>query len=90
MRVPNSSSVNYSPNVAPSDPAQFQRFVTDELANIAAAIRALAAGHLDKTTVAPTKPRDGDIRYAAGAPHWNPGSGKGVYYYDGTTWKFLG
>lgn len=89
MRVPNSSTVSYSPGVTPTDPEQFQRYVTEELAAIAAAIRGLAAGHLDKITVAPTKPRDGNYRYADGI-NWNPGSGEGFYRYNGTTWKFLG
>lgn len=64
----------------------------EELQKIRAAITALALGHLDITTVAPTKPRDGDVRYAQGAPGWNPGSGVGVYYYKGATsaWVFLG
>lgn len=33
----------------------------------------------------PDKPREGMIRYADGAD-WNPGSGKGLYVYDGTRW----
>lgn len=46
---------------------------------------------LSVTTVAPQKPRGGDI-YRADGTLWNPGSGKGVYWYDDTssTWKFLG
>jgi len=40
---------------------------------------------------APTTPQNGEVRYANGTD-WNPGSGVGVYYYEGvsTTWKFLG
>lgn len=37
------------------------------------------------TTVAPDKPREGMIRYADGTS-WNPGSGKGVYWYSGSAW----
>lgn len=65
------------------------RFLTDELLKIQSAFLALAAGHLDVTTVAPAKPRAGDIRYADGAA-WNPGSGQGVYAYYGAAWHFLG
>jgi hypothetical protein len=66
-----------------------QRFLLDELQKVSAAITALAAGHLDKTHVAPVKPRDGDIRYADGTDY-NPGSGEGIYAYYGAAWHFLG
>ena len=60
-----------------------------ELSSIQTAIGLLAAGHLDKSYAAPIKPRDGDIRYADGTT-WNPGSGQGVYYFNGSIWKLLG
>lgn len=37
---------------------------------------------------APAKPREGRLVYADGT-HWNPGAGKGVYYYDGAAWVKL-
>lgn len=89
MRVPNLGSVFYAPNTPPNDAAEMQRFLFDELKKISVAITALSSGHLDITTVAPTKPRDGDLRYADGVL-WNPGSGKGVYVYKATVWAFLG
>jgi hypothetical protein len=85
VRTPNIGSILYSPNDAPADSAQLQRFLREELAKISAAIGALAAGHLDKLNAAPAKPRDGDIRYADGT-NWNPGSGKGLYIHNGTVW----
>ncbi len=91
MRTANNNTISYSPGQVPTDAAEMQRFFTSELQKIAAAITGLSLGHLDKTTVAPTKPRDGDIRYADGTL-WNPGSGVGVYYFKGATsvWIFLG
>lgn len=89
MKTPTLSSAFYTPGVAPSDPEPLHRFIEDELRKIAAAIALLAAGHLDKTNAAPTKPREGDIRLADGA-QWNPGSGAGVYAYYGAAWHFLG
>lgn len=86
VRTPNIGSILYSPNDAPADPEQLQRFLREELAKVSAAIGSLAAGHLDKLNVAPAKPRDGDIRYASGAPNWDPGSGKGLYIHNGTVW----
>jgi hypothetical protein len=91
VRASNSSTVGYAPSQLPDDAAEMQRFFSSELQKIATAIAGLSVGHLDKTTVAPAKPRDGDIRYADGSL-WNPGSGVGVYYYKGAslTWVFLG
>ena len=68
--------------------------VTDEATNrelvrIASAMNAIADGHLDVTTVAPTKPRAGDIRYTD-AVTWNPGAGAGFYGYHSGTWNKLG
>jgi hypothetical protein len=89
VRNPNIGSILYSPNDAPTDPAQLQRFLREELAKISAAITALAVGHLDKTNVAPSKPRDGDIRYADGT-NWNPGgTGRGLYMHNGTAWVLV-
>ena len=89
MRTPNLGSVFYAPNTPPNDPAELQRFLFDELKKISVAINGLALGHLDQSTVAPSKPRDGDLRYADGTL-WNPGSGRGVYCYYASAWHFLG
>ena len=59
-----------------------------ELQRISITIRAVELGHLDKSYAAPVRPRDGDIRYADGTT-WNPGTGAGIYWYNGTTWTKL-
>lgn len=80
------NAVLYTPNIVPSEPAEYRRFLAEELQKISASIAAVAAGHLDPTYVAPAKPREGDIRYADGTS-WNPGgTGKGPYYYNGSAW----
>lgn len=89
MRDTTISTAFYAPGEQPEDAAEMRRFLLGELQKISAAITALAAGHLDKTHVAPTKPRDGNIRYADGT-NWNPGSGEGAYIYYGAAWHFLG
>lgn len=81
MRTPNLGTVSYAPGILPQDPASLVRVLGEELQAISAAIQALALGHLDTTTVAPTKPRAGDIRYADGTL-WNPGTGEGIYYFN--------
>lgn len=62
--------------------------VQDELLRLGAVVNAIELGRLDKTDVAPTKPRDGDIRYADGT-NWNPGGGAGIYWFNGTVWTKL-
>lgn len=88
MKTPNLGTAFYAP-APPPDSSELARFLVVELNKIASAITALAAGHLDQTNAAPTRPRDGDIRYADGT-NWNPGSGKGFYAYYGAAWHLLG
>lgn len=88
MRTPNLGTASYAPGDPPADPAQLQRFLRDELQQLSAVIQALAAGHLDKLHAAPAKPRDGDLRYASGAPGWDPGAGKGLYMFS-TVWTLI-
>jgi hypothetical protein len=91
MRPTNSSSGGYQPGDPPSDPAQLQSFLREELAKMKVAIDALAAGHLNKSYVVPAKPRDGDIRYADGASFKPNGvGGAGIWFYNGTSWAQLG
>lgn len=89
MRTPNLSSVFYAPASVPVQPDQLRQYLEDELGKIASVISLLADGHLDTVHVAPTKPREGDIRLADGT-NWNPGSGQGMYVYYGAAWHFLG
>ena len=89
MRTPNLGSASYTVGKIPDDPNALQRFLADELPRIAFAIQLLAAGHIDKTYAAPSKPREGDIRLADGTT-WNPGSGAGFYGYRGGAWHLLG
>lgn len=92
MRVLNNNSVFYAPEVVPNRPEDLSMYLQKELDKIKVAIDLLALGHLDKTYVAPTKPRDGDIRYADGTS-WDPGagaSGEGVFCYYAGVWNRLG
>ena len=91
MRTPNLGSVSYAPEDPPKDPEQLQRFLREELLKIQAAIQALAAGHLDKQTALPAKPRDGDVRYFDGVNAKPNGTGgAGIWYFNGTSWVQLG
>lgn len=80
----------YTPGSIPRDDlSALVRYLTEELQNIAAVISELADGHLDEVHVEPEKPREGDLRIADGT-NWNPGSGAGMYRYNGTSWVLLG
>ena len=79
-------SYMYVPGIVPADISALPGFIGEELNKIRNALDILAAGHIDKTYVAPSKPRDGDFRLADGTS-WNPGSGAGFYGYNGGTWS---
>jgi hypothetical protein len=92
MRDPSISSVAYEPGdpTTIQDMSDLRRYLKDQETRLQATIMALAAGHMDVTTVAPRKPRDGDFRLCDGVS-WAP-VGPGVklpVWYDGTnsTWK---
>ena len=87
MRTPNLGTISFNPADPPADPRELQRYLREQNTLLQAVIGALAAGHLDKTYVAPAKPRDGDIRYADGTS-WAPGV-KGLYMHNGTTWVLV-
>lgn len=84
------SSITYQPGSVPNDPAQLPRYMRELEIRLAAAIAALAAGHLDRLYVLPAKPGDGDVRYLDSTIA--PGGTRGVYFYDQptSTWKPLG
>jgi hypothetical protein len=89
MKPTNVYANSYQPADPPSDPAQLQRYLREELAKLKAAIDAVADGFDPVTYAAPAKPRQGMRRYADGTS-WNPGSGAGLYRFDGAAWVFLG
>lgn len=89
MRTPTIGSAFYAPSEPPTNPEQLRQYIKDELLKVGAVLQLVATGHVDKTYVAPTKPREGDIRLADGTS-WNPGSGQGVYCYYNAAWRFLG
>lgn len=89
MRAVTRNSVFYVPEPTPADAQELPAYIARELEKIRIAVDMLALGHLDKTHVAPAKPREGDIRLADGAD-WNPGSGAGFYGYYGGAWAKLG
>jgi hypothetical protein len=94
MARESSNPTRYEPEpltfVVPDMPS-LSAYVQRELARVSIALQTLADGQMEEVTSAPAKPRHGMIRLADGTS-WNPGFGRGVYWYDKNTatWKFLG
>ena len=89
MTTSSNSVIAYAAGPVPADPKELPRWLREELDKIAAAVKALADGHLETTYVAPAKPREGDIRLADGT-QWNPtGSGGRFVGYRGGAWRNL-
>lgn len=70
-------------------PVVFEEFSREDVLRVQQVVQATDLVHLDTTTVAPTKPRAGDVRLADGT-NWDPGSGAGFYGYYGGAWSKLG
>lgn len=88
MNPASSNEIQYMPGDPPSDPAQLQRYLREEMNKIAATVALLAEGFDPVIYKAPPKPRKGMRRYADGTS-WNPGSGAGLYSFNGTTWVLI-
>jgi len=87
--------LGWTPNPAPTNAEQLPTYLFSELNRFADIVtHAILYPSLPKTfvepgtEVQPSKPRDGALRYADGTK-WNPGSGAGIYFYDGTSWTKL-
>lgn len=81
--------LRFDPTLTPTDISSLPTFLDNTLLEIKAVLELLRDGHLDVSYEAPTKPSQGDIRYADGTS-WNPGSGEGIYFYNsGGSWVKL-
>lgn len=87
MRDTSNSSFQF----AQGDPGNIQtvtellRYVQDLERRVAVSMASLASGHMDVLYAAPDKPRAVLLAVADGTS-WNPGSGYGLYAYNGTAW----
>lgn len=70
------------------DAQELANAVWDELSKIDAGDHELV---LEELNVAPVKPLNGAL-YLADGTNWDPGAGRGVYWWDktGMVWKLLG
>ena len=73
----------------PEDPQGALLALIDYIETLHTAISTVNASFFMETHVVPPKPLTNMIRLADGT-NWNPGSGKGLYQYRGSSWNFLG
>jgi len=59
------------------------KWAEDELNEVASTLQGTEPEYIWNKV--PPKPRRGTIAYADGT-HWNPGSGEGPYFFNGTVW----
>lgn len=81
--------MSYAPLfLAPQTLEEMSIWVNEELSRIAAELKLV---ELVEVNAAPTQPFNG-LRVIADGTNWNPGSGRGVYWYDASdaSWNFLG
>ena len=84
------SVTRYEPSPIPraDSVADLALYIYSELNRLGSILFNQSVFRLEETNAAPTKPRNGDIRYADGS-NWNPGGGAGIYFFDGTNWTKL-
>jgi len=64
-----------------------KRYIQDELQRIESSVRSLSLAAIQVTEDPPEQPVKGMVRYAVSP--WNPGSGDGLYIYNGTAWVLV-
>jgi hypothetical protein len=74
-------------NSSPEALADLIRHIENELNKIKEAVNGADYIKLRIYNVAPERPQVG--LYAADGTNWNPGSGAGVYFYNGSTYTQL-
>ena len=66
-----------------------RNWVSRELLRVSNAfITAAQTTNIIILNAAPAKPQIGQVVFADGT-NWNPGSGRGLYYYDTSGWVFI-
>ena len=82
----------YEPGQLPEEAEDLGMYVVTELKRLGNTLFNQATFRLERMHVEPSRPREGDMRYADGTD-WNPGSGEGIYYYkkgSPGSWVLLG
>ena len=84
------SVVRYEPGPLPEKQEDLGIYVVTELTRLGNILLNQSLMRLEQTNVAPSKPRNGDVRYGD-CSNWNPGSGEGIYFFNAAgSWVKLG
>ena len=78
----------YEPGPLPEQVEVLGGYVVSELKRLGSILLNQSIFRLEPVHIEPSRPRKGDVRYADGTD-WNPGSGEGIYWYNGTSWAKL-
>lgn len=100
MKSTKGAILGYKPEPPPADlPPSAQRYLDNELHRIAGVMQGVLAlltvlkstkvFALDATMLPPDTPVEPELIYVDGT-QWDPGSGKGYYYWNGMAWTPLG
>ncbi len=82
--------MSYVPRPVPQTLDEIPSWLTQEMTTIAQVLASFEPDtlYIREMAVQPAKPRNGQLVYADGTL-WNPGSGRGLYYYKGNVWQFI-
>lgn len=75
-------TLRYSPGAPPVRIEELNAWLPNEFRAVSRGINAVL--DVEVSRAAPETPLKGMIRYASGAPGWDPGAGEGLYVYAGT------
>lgn len=100
MKSTKGAILGYKPEPVPTDlPASAQRYLDQELNRIAGVLQGVLGlltvlkstkvFALEPTMVEPPTPTEPELIYVDGTA-WDPGSGKGYYYWNGMVWTPIG
>lgn len=78
----------YTPAPFPANSENPALYVYNELTRLSVILSQIADNIVEETHAPPSKPQNGQLVYADGT-NWNPGSGRGLYYYKVNTWTFI-
>ena len=82
----------YEPGPLPEEVEDLGMYVVTELKRLGDTLFNQATFRLERIHAEPSRPREGDIRYADGTD-WDPGNGEGIYFFkNGSpgTWVYMG
>lgn len=77
-------TARFSPDPAPREPEELPSYLGDVFETLGSMVNSPTRNFAPMNS-APPKPTTGDIAFADGIA-WDPGSGRGLYYFDTGAW----